>query len=191
MSESVEDGILRSAGLSSGVVAGESEHIGHVLMVDYDDGADPWRLREETDRRGINALLRSSPGSYHYYHLSVETLDDQLLSALRMRGDPAHVSASARRGYFVLRWTGKVRSGGERYKSAPELVDLWTSGDPEEWSPQSRPHAEALLTRAREDDLDDEARELESLLDDVDMVGDRAILSKYQTMTDALKEEVR
>jgi hypothetical protein len=191
----IEEGIVRSAGLSSGVVAGEHEHVGHVLMADYDGGtADMLEIRDETDLTGINALLRSSPGSYHYYNLSVRPLDDQLVTALRLHGDPQHVASSARRGYFVLRWTGKVRQDGERYKEPPELVDVWTVDHPrDEWEPQSRPHVEALRRRALEDGLDDVADELESLLEaeEIDMVGDRAILSKYQTMTDDLKESVR
>lgn len=197
--EEIEEGVLRSAGLSSGVVEDGDDHVGHVLMADYDGGdADALTIRDETDLVGINALLRSSEGSYHYYNLSVRELDDQLVTALRLHGDPQHVASSARRGYFVLRWTGKVFASGERagdrYKNAPELFDVWTTGAPEEWgAPQSRPHVEALRTRAEEDGLDDVVADLEVLLnhDSIEYTGESVILSKYQTMTDDLKADVR
>jgi len=188
MSESLTDGVLRSAGLSSGVIDDGENHIGHVLMADYDGDCDPLTMRDETDLPGLNVLLESSPGSYHYYNLSVRPLEEQLVQALRLHGDAEHVRQSARRGYFVLRWTGKVHEDGARYKEPPTVYDVWTvDGDD---TPQSLPHILALRERAVDDGESEAVGTLEGAVEEYETVGEQCILSQYMTMTDDLKAEV-
>jgi len=186
--DDVTNGVLRSAGLSSGVVDQDGEHVGHVLMADYDGGTDPLRMRDETDLPGVNLLLESSPGSYHYYNLSVGPLEDKLVRALRLHGDSEHVAQSAKRGYFVLRWCGKIRADGTRYKEPPTIHDVWTVEGADE--PQSLPHLQAARVRAEEHGATDAVGTLERAAQSFEMVGSECILSKYMTMTDDLKTEV-
>jgi len=186
--EDLTDGVLRSAGLSSGVVDADEDHVGHVLMADYDGDTDPLTMRDETDLPGLNVLLESSPGSYHYYNLSVRPLEEQLVKALRLHGDAEHVRQSARRSYFVLRWTGKVHEDGTRYKEPPTLYDVWTVDGAD--VPQSLPHLQAVRQRAEEDGATDAVGTLERAAQEYETVGERCILSKYMTMTDDLKAEV-
>ena len=188
--QDIRDGILTTAGLTSTVFEGERGEgaaVGHVLMADYDDDADPLQLREETSQiRGVNALFESSTASWHFYNLSVRPLDDQLVSALRLHGDSEHTSVSSRRGMFVLRGWPKLHEDGTVYKPEPRLEDVWTVGlGDEETPPQSRPHWEFIEDTARRQGYD-----LDADLSGVEWVGDRTTISEYMTVTDELKREV-
>ena len=147
------DEILETSGLLSTVLE-DGDEIGHVLMVEYDDIDDVMRPIRQAERTpGISVLLRSSPGSYHVYNLSVRDRDTQLLDAVRKDGDVWQARWAVRRGHFVLRILAKRRSESrEIYKDAPEPVRVFSS---ESEFPQSSPHLEILEDLCRRQAIDD------------------------------------
>jgi len=158
---------------------------GHVLLLDYDDGATYADVRAEAGRfDGVTAILESSTGSFHVWNLTVRDLDDQLLTALRTGSDAMHVQQSAKRGRFILRCGPKFRIDDEgrpteRYKPAPEVVDVWATPTEE---PTSEPHLRLLEAL-----IDEQGSDLEVDRDAVDGVGERVIRSEYLTMDDSTK----
>jgi len=189
-----EDHVIRAGGLSSGVTTGEEDGVhGHILMADYDDCEDVYAVIEELESApGISVLLRSSPGSYHGYNLSVRPLDTQVFHALRGASEPAHVRSSARRGYFVLRWTAKLFDGDlSPYKPAPEPVGIWLS-DPE-GHPQSEPHLELIEDRLGGWDAEilGNPEALRDARERYDMIGSGCRVDYYRSATDPLKEAIR
>ena len=181
-----DDEILDTSGLLSHV-RDDEETIGHVLMIEWDEIEDVMRPIRTADRLpGISILLRSSPGSYHLFNLSVRDRDEQLLDAVRKNGDVWQARWAARRGYFVLRILPKLRSQSrEVYKDAPEPVRVFTR-DSE--FPQSRPHLDMLIDIAEEQSLRDIADDLLDARESFDLVGDGLKVDHYQTVTDEAKE---
>ena len=184
-----DDEICETAGLLSHVREGD-DSVGHVLMIEWDDIDDVMRPIRTADRLpGVSVLLRSSPGSYHLYGLSVRPVETQLLDAVRKNGDVWQARWAVRRGYFVLRVLAKTRSESrEVYKPAPEPVRVFES---ESEYPQSRPHRDMLLDLAREHGADDVVEALESALASHEWVGDGLRVDHYQTVTDDAKEVLK
>jgi len=190
------EGVVWTLGVQSTVLDADGSEVGHVLLLDADgeDVLDCYSLAETLD--GVTAILESSPGSYHLWHLSVRDFEEQVLDALSLRvADPAHVASSYRRGYSVLRLVGKVREDGSTYKDRPDLLDVVVS-DSE--VAQSRPHAEALLSLASEQDHEEAHTLLTSALDGAESeslswIGSAEDLftDQYGTLTDSAKEDVR
>lgn len=187
MSE-VDDGLLRASGLSS-EVGGVDGVAGHILMLDYDDVEDVFGVVSEVERiPGVSVVLESSPGSYHGYNLGVRPIEEQITDAARKNGEMSHVRQSARRGYFVLRWTAKVHEAdGAVYKPAPQIINVSVS---ESGLPQSDPHLRLFANQAREQGEDSYAKALETAREDVETVGEGVRIDHYQTGTDELKGRV-
>jgi hypothetical protein len=193
--EDIEAGTVLAVGVSSAVLReagedgeGDLEAVGHVLLLDYDDGATYADVRAEAGRfDGVTAVLESSEGSFHVWNLSVRDLDTALLDALRTGTDALHVQQSAKRGRFILRCGPKFRldpddgSLGETYKGAPEVVDAWATPTA---APTSRPHLDLLRALAEEQGVDLDL-DLDAL--DGDLVGSKVFRSEYLTMDDATK----
>lgn len=185
-----ESHYLRCSGLRSGVYSGDAP-LGHILMTEWDDVEDPMiPLSILSNKPGISVLLRSSPMSYHLYNLSVRPFDAQIRDAAAGTGDLGHVRWAARRGYFVLRVTGKIyEESGETYKDPPELVRVVSS---ESEYPQSREHLETLSTLPVMESIDSSPREqLEETAADHRLVGDRLRVDQYQTVSDTAKDSRR
>ena len=181
-----DDEILETSGLLSHVREGD-ETVGHVLMIEWDDIDDVMRPIRTADRiPGVSVLLRSSPGSYHLYNLSVRSVETQLLDAVRKNGDVWQARWAVRRGYFVLRILPKVRSeSGEVYKPAPEPIRVF---DSESECPQSRPHRDMLADLARDHGAEEVEEALSEALDSHEWIGDGLRADHYQTVTDDAKE---
>lgn len=185
----VEEGLLRASGLSS-VVQDDGESVGHILMLDYDDVADTFGVIEEVERvPGVSVILESSPGSYHGYNLSVRPFERQVTDATRKSGEMSHVRQSARRGYFVLRWSRKIHEqDGTEYKPAPQIISVSVA---ESDQPQSEPHLSLFAQQAESDGLDEIATELRDARESFETVGESLSVDHYQTGTDRLKGRVR
>ena len=175
---------LVASGMLSNVTDAEGEGLGHILMLDYDDIQQVSPVISMLDHQpGLSVLLQSSRGSYHAYNLSVRPIEQQIYRAAQTESEPGHVRSSARRDYFVLRWTSKLRdSDMSEYKPAPEVI--WCSVN-ETDEPQSEPHLQALAQRARENDSPDVAAELESYSGET--IGSNLSVEHYQTLTDEMK----
>jgi hypothetical protein len=120
--ESVPDSeILTTSGLLSMVRDDEEETLGHIYMTEWDDVETVLPSIAAAERKpGISILLRSSPGSYHLYNLSVRPINEQIRDVAAGSGDLGHVRWAARRGYFVLRLLPKYREEtGKIYKHQP------------------------------------------------------------------------
>ena len=184
-----DDEILETSGVLSHVREGD-ETLGHVLMIEWDDVDDVMRPIRTADRLpGVSVLLRSSPGNYHLYGLSVRPRDEQLLDAVRKNGDVWQARWAVRRGYFVLRVLEKLRSeSGDVYKPSPEPLRVFDSGSE---YPQSRPHRDLLLDIAREHGATEVETALESALSSHEWVGDGLRVDHYQTVTDDAKEVLK
>jgi len=190
-SEIDDDEILRAAGLRSDVCDREGVVRGHILMTEWDDVDDPMiPLSIMSNSPGISILLRSSPQSYHHYNLSVRSFAKQIRDAAAGSGDLGHVRWAARRGYFVLRVSSKIREeSGETYKSAPELIAV---SDSESQYPQSREHLETLLSLPAVEEIDrDPHAALEQARAERDLIGYRLRVDQYQSVSDRVKEQRR
>ena len=186
LEEIPSDEIVKTSGLLSHVEE-DGETLGHVLMIEWDDVEDVMGPIRTADRLpGVSVLLRSSPGSYHLFNLSVRDLETQLVDAMRKNGDVYQARWAARRGYFVLRILAKIRQeSGEVYKPAPEPVHVFSS---ESDFRQSRPHMDMLIDRALESDREDIAADLGSARDQHELVGSGLKVDHYQSVTDEAKE---
>jgi len=188
-----DDEILRAAGLRSDVRDREGELLGHILMTEWDDVEDPMiPLSIMSNSPGISILLRSSPQNYHHYNLSVRGFAEQIRDAAAGSGDLGHVRWAARRGYFVLRISEKIREeSGETYKSRPELVAVSES---ESKFSQSREHLETLLSLPAVEEIDrDPHAALEQALESGNhgWVGEQLRVDQYQSVSDRIKEQRR
>lgn len=163
------------------------ESLGHVLLLDFDDGMDYIEVRQQAARfDGVTAVLESSPGSYHVWNLSVDGLDEQVLTALRAGSDPMHCQQSLRRGRLIVRCAPKWRVDDEgrpieEYKAAPQVLDLWAT---ETDVPQSAPHLQLLAARAEEQGVE---IDVDPDVLNGGLVGEQVIRSEYLTMDDATK----
>ena len=195
----IEGEIVRCAGICSHVPYPEDEGVyGHILMLDYDDHeAGAMEVIGDLQRSdGVSVLLQSSPGSYHGYVLSLDGFNARCRHAAAKHGEMAHVRQSARRGYFVLRWTSKIHAAGpqegEIYKDAPSIMHVSLPDDLQR--EHSRPHLETLLEQARED-APQQAKLLEQARDRLAeqdlLVGESLPMDRYESATDRLKEAVR
>lgn len=186
----VEDGLLRASGLSSVVQTESGERLGHILMLDYDDVTDAFDVVAEIETiPGVSIVLESSPGSFHGYNLSVRPFESQVTDAASKDGEMGHVRQSARRGYFVLRWSKKIHEqDGTVYKPAPSMVSV--SVDPSTF-PQSEPHLTLFAKQAEREGKDRMASKLREARETVETVGGSISMDHYQTGTDRLKERVR
>jgi len=175
---------LLASGMLSTVSDAEGEGLGHILMLDYDDIQQVSPVISMLDHQpGVSVLLQSSKGSYHGYNLTVRPIEQQIYRAAQTESEAGHVRSSARRDYFVLRWTAKLREPDKtEYKPAPEVI--WCSVS-ETDDPQSEAHLQALAQRARETDSPEVAAELESYSGET--VGSNLSVEHYQTLTDEMK----
>jgi len=175
---------LVASGMLSTVSDAEGEGLGHILMLDYDDIQQVSPVISMLDHQpGVSVLLQSSRGSYHAYNLSVRPIEQQIYRAAQTESEAGHVRSSARRDYFVLRWTAKLRdSDMSEYKPAPEVI--WYSVTSTE-EPQSKPHLQALAQRARENDSPEVADALEGYPGET--IGSNLSVEHYQTLTDEMK----
>lgn len=185
--EQVEQETLRAGGMLSTVRSaqdGEQDVVGHVLMLDWDSVSDvTGRISMLDSEPGVSVLLQSSSGSYHGYNLSVRPIEQQIYRAAQTESEHGHVQSSARRDHFVLRWTPKLRETDmSTYKPAPEVI--WCSIT-ESDAPQSRPHLNALINRARESGEQEIAEQLRSVC--CKTVGSSLSVEHYQTFTDEIK----
>lgn len=180
-----QDELLDTSGVLS-YVHEDDELIGHIQMIEWDGITDAMRMVADIARKpGISILLRSSPGNWHGYNLTVRPFEDQVIRSLRATGDPGQVRWTARRGYATLRILPKIRSESrEIYKPAPEIRKVFV--DPTD-EPQSKRHAEILIDIARRQGADEQADEIEAAIEQHEAVGDRLTVDHYQTVTDESK----
>jgi hypothetical protein len=193
------EGVVYTAGAQSTVMDESGSRVGHALLLDADD-ADPldvFALAEHLD--GVTAIFESSEGSFHLWNMSVRDLQPTILRMLDLRVcDDAHAGASFRRGYAVLRFVAKVHENGENYKQRPQLRDVWVNEDDTDLA-QSRPHAEAVLSLADEqNDEQNQQKAAERLRDALDSealrwVGDaqQLLTDQYATVSDDAKADIR
>lgn len=191
-----EEAVVQTAGITSQVFE-DDDVIGHVLLLDLDNVDYIEAVQVADDLDTIAAVLESSAGSHHIWSLGVNTLREQTIRGLSYHAsDDAHVGASWRRGYAVLRAFRKVRDGGETYKERPTLHHVSTAGAE---GPHSAAHAVMLQVLRREQSEEvsgeaDAARGLDHLSPaGVEWVGDDddLRLDKYQTLTDDGKAALR
>lgn len=188
LKEIPEDEILETSGLKSQVLDSDDDVIGHCLMIEWDE-VDDVMIPIRTAHRcpGISILLRSSPGNYHLYNLSVRPLETQLVDALRKNGDVYQSRWAARRGNFVLRILPKIRmESRDCYKPAPEPVRVFSS---ESDHPQSEPHAKMLLDICGEQQLPEIGQQLIDAMEEHDLVGSGLQADHYRTVTDDIKSK--
>lgn len=180
-----QDELLDTSGVLS-YVQEEDELLGHIQMIEWDGVTDAMRMISDIARKpGISILLRSSPGNWHGYNLTVRPFEQQVLRSLRATGDPGQVRWTARRGYATLRILPKIRSESrEIYKPAPTVEKVFV--DPTD-EPQSRRHAEILIDMCRRSGSDDLAEQIEAGMDQHEIVGDRLTVDHYQTVSDESK----
>lgn len=177
---------LATAGLASYVYSGEEETLGHVVVLDLDD-VDPATAFEEAARLDDPAVvLRTSPSCYHVVGLRVRPWEDALDVARASRSCGDYVDEMDVRGRFIARTFEKVRqASGDLYKPTPEPV-LVVDGD----GPVSRPHATRLRQLAEEVGREDVAEALGTLVERNGTVGRLLTQSRYETITDELREVV-
>jgi hypothetical protein len=196
--DDVEDHMIRASGLCSGVpvAEGSDEIHGHILMLDYDGEGSVLDVVADLDGMpGVSVILESSEGSYHAYNTTVRSFDRAIVSGTRSSSDLEHVRQSARRGYYVLRWTRKLFDAdpSEVYKERPEVVYCNVVDTDRE---QSGPHLDALAGAARETDATDGAGEpiaetIDAARERLPTVGESTLIDHYRTATDALKRAMR
>ena len=181
-----EDAVVATAGATSHVFE-DGEVVSHVLLLDLDgaDLLDSVTMADSLD--GVTAVLRSSEASHHIWCLDVRDFREQTIRALSYHaGDDAHVGASWRRGYAVLRAAPKVDADGERYKTAPTLCHVSPAGAEGD---HSAAHA-ALLRSLASDQAETPSGDQSALRpseapESVAYVGDDDVrLDHYQTLTD-------
>ena len=186
--------VVFTQGVQSTVLDQNGSRVGHALLLDADD-ADPLDvLALPPHLPGVTAVFESSEGSYHLWNLSVRDLSETVLKMMDLSVcDDAHAGSSYRRGYSVLRFVAKVRDDGETYKERPSLEGIWVNEG--EGLPQSRPHAEALVSLADEQGSESDAERLRDALDSETLrwVGDRERLltDQYATVSDDVKDDLR
>lgn len=118
----------------------EDEIIGHVLLSDYDDTPVSTIIEENGGREGINLILESSKDKFHYYNLTVKSLDEVSLEKLELHEDSKHNAIGYKRKKHTLRF-GKKVNGDEKIKPFPDFHSCWVN---ETDKPQSLPHFNIL-----------------------------------------------
>lgn len=186
----IHDHILNAKGVTSAVKV-DGEVIGHILLLDYDDGSSSFNrlMRDCKDMPGLTAVFESSPGSWHVWNTSVRSFDGAALTMLSCKCDPMHISVGYRRNKWTLRYGPKttVNAGegdtvddlDDEYKSAPEPLSFWAN---ETDMPQSLPHIKLIEERFGHDEIK------YSRLRNV--IGTDKEISAYRTMSDELKEDI-
>lgn len=185
--ESVPDSeILTTSGLLSMVRDEQEETMGHIYMTEWDDVETVLPSLAAAERKpGISILLRSSPGSYHLYNLSVRPINEQIRDVAAGSGDLGHVRWAARRGYFVLRLLPKYREEtGKIYKQQPEILRVFDS--PSEFD-QSAPHLDLFEDLAQQQGAEDALETLQAAREQHETVGVGISVDHYQTVTDHAK----
>lgn len=170
-----QDSILYTRGVASPVFS-DGDVIGHTTLLDLDD-TDALSVHTlATEIEGLTAVFRSSEGSFHLWDLRVRPFETTIMDALSYRlSDAEHIHQSRLRERYVLRCAPKVFESGERYKSAPELLDVYDDG-------------EGSVSQGHLDLLDGEHRQI----DEDRLVGDGTIEThSYMTVTDETKEALR
>ena len=177
---------LTTAGLASYVFTGAEVLLGHVVVLDLDDVDPATALEEAAALSDPAVVLRTSTGCYHVVGLGVRAFDAALEAARASRACPDYVDEMGERGRFVARTFEKLRQeSGEVYKPTPEPVVV-VDGD----GPVSRPHATRLRQLAAEVGRDDVDRALEQVARENGTVGKLLTQSRYETITDELREVV-
>lgn len=182
-----EKDLLTARGIAS-ELRDDGETVGHVLLMDYDDGVNPDRVfRENANLPGLTAVFESSPGSYHVHNYTIRTKDKTALAMLGRKVDPMHISVGYRRGRWTLRVSEKDRvnasEGSEAsdlpgpYKSAPELIEHWINGTER---PCSAPHVTWFERNILGEPVDRSG---------LDTVTAKYRHEKYLTLTDSAKDE--
>lgn len=176
--------ILTTKGVTSKVfpeAEGEDvDPLGHVLLMDYDAGtASESQLEDETDRPGFNILAESSPGSYHYWNLTVMPKEVLLREMCDLHGDANHIVIGWRRRRWTLRIAPKKHmedvDEDAEYKSKPKLKAVWYN---ETDTPQSRGHYDLMRAVWDVPDISDKY--------DINWRGHSAGFEEYVTVTDEL-----
>lgn len=186
--EDAAEGIVTTAGFSSGVFDGDGEIIGHTLLLDLDDVEQSAVKSAAESTDGVTAVFESSPGSYHLWDLEVRAWEDAILEGLSWYiADAEHIQQSYRRGRYVIRAVGKMRDSGETYKDAPTLKAIYCDTDTN--ADISAPHLAWIRQTAAEHGVDDPTTELS----DDQLVGDPTTLrmEQYMTIDDETKEAIR
>lgn len=193
-----ETDILTTRGITS-EVRGDDEIIGHIRLMDYDDGTGFDALfKRIAGLPGLTAVFESSPGAFHVWNTTVKSLDKTALDMLSLKCDPMHVSVGYRRDRWTLRFGAKTQanstagseSDAEPYKSAPELVEWFVNNTR---MPQSAAHRD--LIAACVESCDGTQADAGTVVDRAadrctGWVGDSYRIEQYITMTDRLKAEV-
>ena len=177
----MNDDILTTKGVRSYVYDENGDVIGHILLLDYDGSHTDMQVeREINELPGITALLESSPNSYHAWNLTVRSMENTALKAMRTHCDPKHVQIGFRSGRWVLRIGSKESRSGNEYKSPPELLRvIYNHPDNPEAAPQSTGHFNLLRAMYGVDDIPVP----------LEWVGDSYSVEHYRTITDELKED--
>lgn len=179
---------LETTGIESEVVDDDLEHVGHVLMLEYDD-VDPAPVREDArDIDGPTVVVNSSPRSYHLYGLAVRSWDDVVVALEESNASREYVREMTRRGTATLRTGPKRTPSGSIATRAPYPleVDVGTT-EPVEIS---RPHAARLRQLAEQRDPFDVLWRLECLENGgwpaLEPVGEKLAQSRYETRTEGI-----
>lgn len=177
---------LVTAGLASYVYDEDREVLGHVGMFDLDD-VEPIEALTEAFGLGETAvLLRSSAGNFHLVGLDVAGWDERVEDARGVSCAEDYLDGMASRGRFVMRTHPKIVVGtGETYKPAPEPIAVVTGE-----GPVSSPHATRFRQLAEDVGRDEVAEAIAEIADDAGRVGCTLTQSKYETVTDELREVV-
>jgi hypothetical protein len=182
----MQDYTLLTSGVRSPVFAGnedgETEEVGHVALLDWDDHVGPERARElldEHDVTGPTVFWRSSEGSWHGWNLEVRRFADTASLMDDLEDDGKHRSIGETRGWWRLRTGPKVYESGMTYKPAPKQVgyDLRSADGPISW-----PHLKLVAY------LSDRPEYVDRMDDEYDLAGHSLLASQYVTFTDPEKQ---
>jgi hypothetical protein len=166
------DEVLRTTTISSVVADEDEQDLGHVLMLDYDDVDPLVPIQDARSLDGLTAVSRSSPGSYHVLDLRVCRWYEVVERARSTRASGTYIEDMADRGEFALRVGPKLTKDGEDVEvSAPVPVAV-DPGDVRLDRPLSEPHVEVLLDLVSGRGPEDVERDLRSVLDSRESVGD-------------------
>jgi hypothetical protein len=166
------DEALRTTTISSVVADEDEQDLGHVLLLDYDDVDPLVPIQDARSLDGLTAVSRSSPGSYHVLDLQVCHWHEVVERARSTRASGTYIEDMADRGEFALRVGPKQTRDGDVEVSAPVPVAV-DPGDPIALDrPLSEPHVEVLLDLVSGRGPEDVERDLRSVLDSRESVGD-------------------
>lgn len=185
----VKDSIVTTKGINSKVFGNNGKVVGHILLGDYDEHSCTYkRMLEETmDMQGINVVLESSEDCYHYWNLTVMSLDDTALRKLKLGDDSNHTRIGYKRGMWTLRTFPKNHEKKGVYKPAPTVEQVWVNQSPVS---QSAPHLRYLQAMIEQQDKELQVNELDDI-DQLQFAGDAHRMESYMSVMDDIKQEMR